>query len=157
MLRKTFVTSAYGTAEWDKLALFIDTVLRERYLPSVADAVKVNTYFSYAREAPSNSSNVYPVLVLTSLEGRVIPVNMAKGELAPPLPPTMELAIDPALVYPVQPFSRSNGGARAAVAYWINYVRETVKNKGAQMTPKAARIPKADTITPAITFTPNEV
>ena len=29
-------------------------------------------------------------------------------------------------------------GARAAVAYWINYVRETVKNKGSQMTPKAA-------------------
>lgn len=152
MLRKTFVTSAYGTAEWDKLALFIDTVLRERYLPSVADAVKVNTYFSYAREAPSNSSNVYPVLVLTSLEGRVIPVNMAKGELAPPLPPTMELAIDPALVYPVQPFSRSNGGALYAVSATTEFEESLVP-----ISSMTARIPKADTITPAITFTPNEV
>lgn len=101
MLRKTFVTSAYGTAEWDKLALFIDTVLRERYLPSVADAVKVNTYFSYAREAPSNSSNVYPVLVLTSLEGRVLPTAYMRGELGDPAPVSPTVTIDPAVALPV--------------------------------------------------------
>lgn len=152
MLRKTFVTSAYGTAEWDKLAFFIDTVLRERYLPSVADAVKVNTYFSYAREAPRNSSNVYPVLVLTSLEGRVIPVNMAKGELAPPMVPAFEVDIDPALVYPAQPSAKSSAGALRAVSATAAHDDSVVPV--AFMT---GRIPKADTISPRITFTPNEV
>lgn len=152
MLRKTFVTNAYGTAEWDKLAFFIDTVLRERYLPSVADAVKVNTYFSYAREAPRNSSNVYPVLVLTSLEGRVLPVVSPRGQLAPPEVPSVSVSIDPSLVYPAQPLMYSNMGDLYAVSASTTFDESVVP-----VSFMIGRIPKADTVTATITFTPNEV
>ena len=150
MLRKTFVTSAYGTAEWDKLAFFIDTVLRERYLPSVADAVKVNTYFSYAREAPRNSSNVYPVLVLTSLEGRVLPTAYMRGELGGPTPVSPTVTIDPAVALPVTEMMT----ALSPVPTISPTVGFTSSLKPVDIMTGAT--PSNVVTSPVVTFTPNE-
>lgn len=152
MLRKTFATGANGTAEWDNLALFITTVLRERWLANVASAIKIGTNFNYSSEAPSNSYNVYPVLALTSLEGRVLPVVSPRGQLAPPEVPSVSVSIDPSLVYPVQPLMHSNMGDLYAVSASTSFDESVVP-----VSFMIGRIPKADTVTATITFTPNEV
>lgn len=149
--RKALHGSYYGTGVWDTVTGMIAGNVRERSKTATTASCLISNG-AISAGAPSNSGSQMLLLALTSLEGRVIPVNMPKGELAPPLVPAFEVDIDPALVYPAQPSARSSAGALLAVSATASHEDSVVP-----VAFMSGRIPKADTISPRITFTPNEV
>lgn len=151
MLRKAFARTASGTQEWDNINVTVDTSIRERYSRNPQNLVlRVDYQWNYQAHGPTAAISLYPVLVLTSLVGRVLPVNGQSATLNGPVPISPTVTADKESVVPAMPLY----GTIVPTPLAMPTATFTAKALPASM--MQAEIPAFTIATPKITYTPNE-